>query len=341
MRLRVSRGACIGALLLLLPVSARADRTVATAAAIVPGVVVHGTGHFVAKEPAIGRKLLAVEAIGLGMTFTSLAAVAATGASRRVVAPFAVMAVVGVGLFGLSAISDIYGVVAPRDGFGQPVRAPWLETSVGVRAIHDPQFHYGALVDQSIDARISRVHLRGESMTAPTGGYHRFAGLAGVRLTRARDGSFLDLETVLSHRAYRFDGFSATTVEVRASSLLDLHRFARTLRGSFAELQLGGAIASYRYTYGGTEGDDLLLLRLGYGLYLGKRSEVSIYYDHRRDSIVGGGLVPGIGAGYVGFCGVDGRWFFDPQWGVAFDARMGGAYLAGASLVFRQGASSW
>lgn len=334
------RRALLGALLLL-PSAARADdqKPLAIAASIVPGAAIHGAGHFVAGQPAIGRRLLVVEGIGLGMAVSSLAVIAATGASRRTVAPLAMMTVTGVGLFALSALADLYGVVAPAGGSGSPLRElPWVETSAGVRGVYDPQFRYGAVVDQAIDVRASRVRVRLEAMQAPSGGFSRAAALFGGRVVTTADHSFIDLEWGLSQRAYRGDGFRVTTAEVRIASRLNLEHFARTMRGSFAELLLGTAIASVRYAAGGVTADDLLLVRVGYGVYLGPRSELSLYYDHRRDTIAGGGLLRGIGAGYVGYFGLDARYFLDDRWGVAFDARVGGAYIAGASLIFRQGA---
>lgn len=332
------RGACLGALLVVtsLTTSSAHAELAPVAVSIVPGLLVHGSGHFAAKQPATGRKLLAAEAVGIGMIGLSLLALSRTGASRRIVAPVAVTAVIGVGLFAFSALSDIYGVVAPDGGFGSPRARPVLETSAGVRGVYDPQFRYGAVIDESIDARWERLHLRGDAASAPSGGYSRLAALIGVALTRG-----LDLEGVVSHRAYRNDGFRALTFEARLSGRYDLAHFAPTLRGSFAELQVGAAVASYQYAHGSVEADDLLLLRVGYGMYLGRWSEASIYYDHRRDTIAGGALIPGIAAGYGGFVGLDARWFLDERWGVAFDARAGGAYLLGASLVFRQGASTW
>jgi hypothetical protein len=333
----VIRGACLGAFLLLAS-SARADdrKPIAVAAAIVPGLAVHGTGHFVARKPAIGRRLLIAEGVGLGMTVSSLAIIAATGASRRIVTPLAMMTVTGVGLFAVSALADIYGVAAREGGYGTPlVTLPWIETSAGVRGVYDPQFSYGAVVDQAIDVRLSRVRVRLEAMQAPAGAFSRTAALLGVRILSTPDHSFIDLEGGLSDRAYRGDGFSATTLEGRLASRLNLEHFASTMRGSFAELMLGTAIVSYRYAAGGVTADDLLLVRVGYGVYLGARSEMSLYYDHRRDTIAGGGLFRGIGAGYAGYFGLDARYFFDRQWGIAIDARAGGAYIAGASLIFR------
>ena len=46
---------------------------VATAVAIVPGLVLHGSGHFAAGERATGWRLLGMEGVGLGLTAVGLA----------------------------------------------------------------------------------------------------------------------------------------------------------------------------------------------------------------------------------------------------------------------------
>ena len=55
----------------------------ATGAAIFPGVVVHGAGHFVAGNRRTGYRLLAMEGLGAGLTLGGFATLALTGASRH------------------------------------------------------------------------------------------------------------------------------------------------------------------------------------------------------------------------------------------------------------------
>jgi len=325
-----------------------AKRTpLAPVVAVVPGAAVHGLGHFVAGEPKIGTRLLIAEGIAVAGIGSSLTILAVSGASRRIVAPVATLAVTSVGLLIISGLADIYGVVAPRNGLGTPLRAlPFIETSAGVRGVYDPQFSHRWFATQSIGVRTGALSLGGEAWQAPSGPTSQMMASAAVRLTRPRerDGTFLDLASALTHRGFYGDGFTTLTGEVRLVGRLDLHRFARTMRGSFAELHVGGALASHRYSYGGRESDGVLIVRMAYGLYLGhgvRSGEVSLFYDHRRDTIAGGMLLGGIGAGYVGVAGVQGRYFFDGSWGVASDVQVGSAYLAAVSLVFRQGAVAW
>src|SRR6476659_8021063 len=77
-------------------------RALAVGAAIVPGLLVHGSGHFVAGDTRGGYRLLALEGIGLGTLALGFVPIVATGASRRFVGPAAALSVVGAGLFVMS-----------------------------------------------------------------------------------------------------------------------------------------------------------------------------------------------------------------------------------------------
>lgn len=329
---------------------AHADGPLAPAAAVIPGFVVHGTGHFVAGQPAIGRRLLLIEGIGLAMLAGSLGGLAATGASRYTVVPFAVGAVVGFDLFALSFLADVYGTAAPG-GLGTPLRAtPRLEAEVGVRFVHDPQFAYGALAFQRLNFRHHRVRLSPSAWQAPSGRAGEVAFLAGYRLVgpttdpadaHGKDGSALDLEGAAGHRSYQADGFATTTVEARASGRLDLFHLGSTLRGSFTELSLGVALAKHQYAIGASENDTILLTRFALGMYLGPAGELSMHFDHRRDTLAGGMLVPGIGAGYLGFAGASFRTWIGDTFGFAVEGDVGSAWLLGAALRVRQGGRTW
>src|SRR5258707_8625272 len=118
------------AALLTTSIAARADDTtssnepprrtpLAAAAAILPGVVVDGSGHFVAGDSKTGYRLLALEGLGLGTLAVGFVPIVASGASRRLVGPAAALTVAGVGMFAISFLADLYGVLAPPGGTGR------------------------------------------------------------------------------------------------------------------------------------------------------------------------------------------------------------------------------
>src|SRR4051812_27157464 len=65
------------------------SRLLPAAAAAVPGLVIHGAGHFALGQPRTARNLLLMEGVGLGAFLAGGLTLAFTGASRYFVAPAA------------------------------------------------------------------------------------------------------------------------------------------------------------------------------------------------------------------------------------------------------------
>ncbi|HMI88830.1 MAG TPA: hypothetical protein VK550_32345 [Polyangiaceae bacterium] len=323
-----------------------------TAAAIFPGALVHGAGHLVMGESRTGLRLLALEGAGLGLLATGFVPIVLSGASRRLVGPGAALSVVGAGLFAVSFLADIYGLVAPEGGVGAPLRvAPTLQTAVGYRYVYDRAFSYRHFMVQEIDYRTGAWRLHPSAWFALDDTNSRLRGHVAYRLTGplpsgnapSRDGSFLDLEAALTRHAFTGERFATTTGEVAVAGRLDMAHIGPSLRGSFAEMSVGWALQAYSYALRGTTADlgELLLARFGYGVYVGfpgsPRGEIALYYDHRHDDFVAGLKLPGLGSGVIGHFGAEARFFLTSQWGVAAEAAVGSAYLTGISILFRHG----
>jgi hypothetical protein len=321
-------------------------------AAIVPGLVLHGSGHVVMGDSRTGSRLLVLEGVGLGTLALGFVPTVLSGASRRLVGPGVALSVVGGGLFVISALADLYGVVAPPGGFGEPSRLPPVfQAEVGYRYVYDPVFAYRNFVLYEIDYRAGWMRLHPSAWFALDDRTSRWRVPLGVRLIGPRpspspesiDGSFVDIEAALTRHADLTDRFIITTGELSVLGRLDMRRFARSLTGSFAELGLGWATQSYHYDVKGASGDvgELLLGRVGYGMYVGwpgtARGEVMLYYDHRHDDFAAGLKLPGIGSGVAGHFGLLARFFVSDHWGFAAEAVAGSAYVTGVSLLFRQG----
>jgi hypothetical protein len=324
------------------PCASTARKSLATGAALVPGIIVHGTGHFVRCDPVTGRRLLGLEGLGVVATGVSGAGLALTGASRYFVAPFAVGAWGGVSLFAFTLLADIYGAAGLSEVTG---RAPLTETRLLVEAglgyVYDRQFRYRSLASQgfrvetpwlwlaphfdtALNARNQRVELRAG---------HRWFGPSSWRASR--DGSRLDLELAFYDHAYVDEGFALSAVETALSGRLDLARVGASLAGSFAEASLGYARQWTRIEGLATNGNDELLLRSAFGVYLGRgrfHGEALLAYDHRRDTFAGGLLPGGIVAGYLGFLEQRTDFFFG-HLGVRTQLKYGSALLLSASLL--------
>ena len=322
----------------------------AAAGAIVPGLLVHGTGHFITGQTRTGFVLLGAETLGVGLGIGGVAAIAVTGASRRLITPLVLGAVTGGALLFLPVLADLYGVLAPEGGTGSPpTTLPSLETRLGLAYVHDPNFAYNLFVTPGLDVRLRSLRLSASGFFAlddanartRAAAAYRFFG-PGPRGSKVpKDGSYLDIEFALTNHDYGSEGFSVTTGELNLLGRLDLVRVGPTMRGSFAELGLGIGYAVSQYAGFGSEANDILTPRFAFGMYLGHsgypRGEVMAYYEHRHDGFGGGFKSPGLGSGIAGHIGLGGRIFASQRWGVAFDAHAGSAYVGQASMLFRYG----
>lgn len=325
-------------------------RGLAFGATLVPGALIHGAGHMAMGEHRTGLRLLAAEGLGLGLAVGGVTGLAATGASPRTVAPFTWMTVGGVGLFGLSALADLYGVLAPTGGTGAPLlRAPSLEADFGYQYVRNPIFGFRHLT-------VTGAHLRGRAWRlsprvwlAPEANNWRLYVVGARRLLGARpdrrglDGTALDLELGVVHHDYGDEGFVTTTGELSLSGRLDLRRVGPTLTGAFVDGSFGLALGATNYDGVGAEVAELLLARFALGLYLGHRAdgygELSLYYDHRHDGYVEGLKSSGVGSGAPGHFGASARFRVWRQWGVESTVEYGSALMVGLSLVFQMGGS--
>jgi hypothetical protein len=327
------------------------SRVLPAAAAVGPGLVVHGSGHWALGEPATARRLLLLEGIGLGMFLAGGLTIVFTGASRYFVAPAATVTVAGFGLFSTSYLADIYGSVS-TDGAATLSRyrppARW-ETELGYRRVSDPQFAYRDFMVERVSRQIGPLRLSPSGMFDVEGETARYRFETQYRVAGVSDDptpsdlSYVDLTLGFVHQRHRPEHFTKSSAELSVDGRYDLARLGRTLRGSFIELSAGYALSRLDYDLRGLsvphDLEHLLLGRIGFGVTLrglsAPGSEALLYYDHRHDDYAAGLKLTGLGSGVAGHFGLSARWFFTESIGVAGDVQAGSAYLGGASLLFR------
>lgn len=325
-------------------------RALGAAAAVVPGVLVRGAGHYVIGERETAAHLLALEGVGLGMILGGGGVVFASGASRWVVGPAAAIAMMGFGVFGTSLLADVYGTVSTDAGAVRRPHLPKLETEFGYRRLEDVQFsHHDFLVEgMRLQHGNFGVGLLGFFSLGANNARYRaellYRFLDDSDLSQSDYADRLDVTLGFVRHAYPTERFAMTSGEVSVLARYDFAHLGRTLSGSFGEFGLGYARGVMSYDIEGqhvpSDSYDLLLGRFGFGVRLrGKSapgSEVLLYYDHRHDDFAAGLKVTGIGSGAVGHFGFQTKWFFNSSLGVLADVNVGSAWFFGGSLLLRQ-----
>ncbi len=324
------------------PGCTRWRRRLAPVVSLLAGPVVHGAGAMTGCHRLTGRRLGIAQGVGFGMILVGGAGLASSGASRRTVAPFAMIAIPGVGAFFISWFADVYAAITDGRSMGRPgVNAPY-ELRLGYRYVHDPQFDHGSFVHAGITGWIGKqrlwldtdVALDADTQRVRVGAARRFLGGTGR-------GSYAELVVAGTYQRFGTDGFRTFSGEVSLGGRVDLVDVAPALVGSFVEGELGLGLQGigYEATGGGVSQDthSLLLARVGWGLYLGSSGELVIAYDHRRDGLEGGLSVESVAAGNLGFLQLTGRGWFGaaPRWGLSADLTVGSAWIVGLTLLHR------
>lgn len=331
-------------------------RALPAAAAVVPGLVLHGSGHFARGDRTTAYSLLKWEGVGVGALFGGAASLALTGASRHMVSLLALTSMAGAGLLATTWLADLYGVLAPPGGTGDPLRQlPWLQATAGVKWVNDPTLSGNVLVGTTFDVWARRWRLSPAAWFATNGDASRLEGMAAYRFLgpvatgQAPSGSFVDVELGGYHHRYQESPklafpsrFRITGMEARLQTRLDLVTIAPTLRGAFVEGAAGVGIGAYRYPdVHATEANTILLGGFAFGIYIGKHAQrwaqLRVFYNHRHDDFVGGLKTYGLGSGALGYFGTDVRSFFSQHWGVVADASVGAAIVSTLSVIYRYG----
>ncbi len=334
----------------LSPLQPRASFQVLPAAAsVMPGLLFHGLGPWLAGDGHTAKKLFALEGTGLGLIALGGVPIAFTGASRRTIAPLYAVTLAGFSLFGISALANLYSVTSPAFDPGVPPPSlPPLELELGYQYVSDPSFEYGHFISLGALARLDAVRLEATARMAPDegntqvrlGGAYRLLG-ESERARGGADGTALDAELFGLFHRFPTEGFTVAGGEVGLRGRYAMARLSPALAGSFAEVSLGTSFQGYSYPGAVDDGNlqEQLLFSFGYGVWLGRggpvKGEALLYYDHRKDGFAGG--TRSRAGGVIGSFGLRGRALLTEDWGVAAEVQAGGAVVGRLSLVYTVG----
>lgn len=340
--------AAVLALALAVPPSARADpppppppskarRALAITAAVVPGIVVRGAGHWTVRDRRAARRLLILEGIGLGLAVAGGAPIALSAAAGETM-PGLALVVPGVGLFVGSFAADIWGAAGGAAIAGAPLPADELQLALGTTIVADPRVPFEALATAAVDARRGRA-IGGVSGWLGDGtwqvGVTGAARVVGPRPGGAAptDGTSLDLVLTAAEERRAAEDFSVTNFDAGVRARLDLFHVAPSLRGTFLRAGLGLGAERIRYPLAAVAAADVSGIFTGHfawGFTLGdgrrRALEAEVFYEHRRDRLAGGLTLPSTTNGFVGTFGASVAAWRD-RWGLALDVEAGSAWV--------------
>ncbi|MBA3453001.1 MAG: hypothetical protein H0T42_07910 [Deltaproteobacteria bacterium] len=308
------------------------------AAALIPGVIVRGTGSAIVREQRAGKRLAVIGGIGLGAMLVGGLPVGITGGNQYLIVPGVPLLIAGTGLFMTSWFSDLWVAAGGRCGAGDPRARSPLSIEAGTTWLHDA-YRERALLRGAVQLAVGRVELsagvlhdaRGAATEGELGARVRIHGAAPTGAV-IEDGSGIWIRAAARGRDDDEDRVQVATAEIEAILRVDLHRIDVALRGAFSELSSGLGVERAELGNDRHETGALLLARFAWGAYLGQRGEISAFYSHRRDQLAGG-LPAGGASGFLGSVGATLDLRVLGPWAVRGELEIGSAWVT--TLVLR------
>jgi len=305
-------------------------RVAATALAVVPGVLVRGLGSWIVGEKRTAKRLAGTAAIGLGGAALGGAAVGLSGGSPYTTPGLPVL-VAGSGLMLTTWLADI-AVAAGLDRPGSArATAPW-SVELGTTWLHDAYRERG-LLRAAGTLELGRFGVGASTFVDPAGDSLTADGELRVRIWQRR-GSRLGARTGVRRHRDDLDRVTIVTGEAELATRIELAELDPTLAGTFVDLSLGLGIERASYPNGEAGNSSLLLGGFAWGVFLGERGELRLFYDHRRDSLAGG-LAAWRAAGFVGSFGAGLELGLTRNWSARGELEIGNAYLTTFAIRYR------
>lgn len=317
-------------------------RLAAIGAALVPGVLVHGAGSWVIGEKRTAKRLAVTGWIGLGALAIGGAAVGISGGAPAMVIWGVPMIIAGAGLAFPTWFADIWHAAGGPRVRGEAHAPSAWSVDVGTTWLHDA-YRERALLRGGGRVEIGRfgvgasglVDAEGHAWTGDVEGRVRIFGAPADGATTG-DGSRLYVRAAVRRHVDDDDMIAISTVEAEVGARADLARLDANLAGSFVDVSIGMGVERVRYADTVSDDDTLFLGRFAWGLYLGRKSELSVFYDHRRDSLAGG-IAAGRAAGFVGSVGTTVELRVAGPFAVVGELEIGNGWVTTAGVRYHGG----
>lgn len=310
----------------------RTRRALAIAAAVVPGLVLRGAGSWVAGEKRAAVTLAGAAAGGLVLLGGGAGFVGGSNGHPYSM-PAVPFVIAGGGAILTSWVEDIWIAAGGSAVDAAPRVRPLYSLEVGEVWQHDA---YRERLYQRVAASIDvgRFGASAAGLLSFTGDAWLVFADARVRVlgddactwcVRVRAGGRVQRD--------RDDRVTQLVGEVEVLGRLGLARFDRAMRATFVELSTGLGVNRVTYAEMASEVDNLLLGRFAWGAYV-PGGEITAFYDHRRDGLVGG-IDAWRAAGFIGSFGASADIRVDGPWALRGEFQVGNSYLTTLAIAYR------
>ncbi|MGM0598138.1 MAG: hypothetical protein ACQES9_13985 [Myxococcota bacterium] len=321
-------------------------------ASIVPGLLISGSGQYVAGNKKAAKKLFFLNAAGMGLFAVGAIPLALSNSSRHLSSIAIPLALAGGFTILNSQFLDSVASFYLTDFLGKfPGKNPWFAVESGYFHVDDPQFSHEHFQKSSVDFNYRVLSTKLTWWKDYAAGTFKARTKLGFTILGTNPSesaslySYLRLSSAFSWHKIPDEELKILTMELFFEGRYDHGSLDKAFSGTFSEFQFGYALESVKYNSGETyfsQGNtkDFLIFSYGFGWYLGdsrnNHAEMIIYYNHRQDNYAGGMELKVSGDGVAGYAGLKTRYFFSRDWGVYSDLHYGGGLGIGFGVIYRR-----
>lgn len=283
----------------------------AVAAAVFPGLLIHGSGHYVRGERETAKKLLSVQAAALAAVILGGVPLAVTGGSSKLVLPTVPLLIGGSAVLMGNWFADLYGTIRG------PTRRPdhvgeaggyrlaterTLSAGVHYRYVYDPQFSLRHLLGVAIGSAGRRWSIHSIAEVTGDGAEMRIVGSAERIVVGDVFGSWLGVRVDAAHLRQPTDGFVVSSVGGMVGGHYQFGDLAPSLAGAFMNLWLGVGADAFDYETPGAGVDviEAAIAEFSIGGSMARGGDIRVGYNHNRTDWAAGLATGGRGGGFFG-----------------------------------------
>lgn len=257
------------------------------AASIFPGVLLHGSGHYVAGNKKEGLSMLKWSGIGLGTTIAGLVGMGLTGGADELMPILIPVTFMGFGVFMSTWLLDIMGT-ANLHGT-QELTHPYQETYFLMNYVDQDnnRNNLSRFINYQSQIGFDRFFVQLNYEHELDGKYNEFHLKGGYNLLQKKDYQLY----IIPEFKYRHssEGFGIYQGHLLGELELNMGNIWKSLDGIYFTNELGYGTQIFQFNNSNeTFTNSLMIIGQGLRIHASKYLDISSRYKRREDELVGG-----------------------------------------------------
>lgn len=258
------------------------------AGSIVPGILLHGSGHYIMGEKETGKKLLKIQGVSLLTGASSLVALSLLGNADETSGILIPMTMFGFGTFAATWLFDVIGTTGLSNHLSieeHPYKQSFVNLSYHKQDNNQSPYYnfYGSRIQYGNNEFFAQLYAEVEESSD----YQEFAFKGGYNVMQKE---FTNLY-IIPEAKYRYssEGFDISQWDLQLEMDINLSKISHTLKNVYFVNTIGYGSSTFDFGRSGSNySDNLMIVSQGLRFHVNNILDVSTKYIRREDGFIAG-----------------------------------------------------